>query len=322
MKKLFSILTALCLAAALSCALAEAGPSPEALARPEGPHESGLGFFAIGTAETSGVMFVVDEVGYDEGVLTISVSQRPNDGDTSLMDNQVDEPHDSADFQSELDKASQHGERVMGTLCDIASIKDGEGNELLKECKIERDRDGASLSAKFSVPLSLASDDADVTELDVELALGVNEDLSAHFDATGAMRFHVPVLAGASTRLLCVNPLSDVDELYLVKSAGAASVFLFFSPQEGDASPAEYALVGLRLADGQSIALDADNEDVSVSYASDLRRDEATGRYSLRLLLESESEPVGIRLRGSDGEGSFDVSLTDGAVTAVEDGEV
>ena len=148
------------------------------------------GYCVVGGTETGGVTFVVNDVHADADVLTISVMLLPNDDFTSVVDNQVDDADDSSALNDQIALASRYGDKVLGTLCDIADITDAEGNSLLTEYKVLGDRNGPAMVTVFSVYLSPESMRDEVL---VELVCGVNEDLNARFPQSDSIHLRVPL---------------------------------------------------------------------------------------------------------------------------------
>ncbi|NLO84451.1 MAG: hypothetical protein GX096_03345 [Clostridiales bacterium] len=153
--------------------------------------ENYLGYYSSGGTETKGVTFVISEVHYDEKELKISVIQLPNDDYTSVVDNSIEYSADNrGDFDREIETASQYGDKVLGTVCGISTITDGEGSNLFDECRISENRNGASMITEFyiySLPENLTG------EVNVELVFGVNEDLNYRFPMSDSIYITVPV---------------------------------------------------------------------------------------------------------------------------------
>lgn len=141
-------------------------------------------YYWIGGSETNGVTFVIQRVSYENSELNIRVIQLPNDEYTSIVDNQVDYPDDDKDFARKLEQASQYGETLLGTLCDIKTITDAEGNNLLNEYKVSCNRDEASLIYDFCIYLDLEAIEGSIN---IEFVFGVNEDLSSQFSMSDTM---------------------------------------------------------------------------------------------------------------------------------------
>ena len=156
---------------------------------PQDLPQNNFGCCRIGGTETTGATFVVNDVSYHADVLQIGVVQLPNDDDTSLVDNQVDAGPDDALLDQEIATASQYGSKILGTLCDILTITDENGNDILNQYSVSTQRSGASLADVFSVYLSPENT---VKEHHVELEFGVNEDLSSHFTMTDSLHLCVP----------------------------------------------------------------------------------------------------------------------------------
>lgn len=137
---------------------------------------------------TDGVTFAVTQATYDGAVLTIEVLLTPNDGNTALMDNQVEVPPDDSWFLKEKEEAAALGDMVLGVLCDLYSLTDEKGNKLADEYRCTPVRKGRTMTYTFEVPIANAPEVAHV-----ELAFGVNEDLGFHFERDVRLIFRVPL---------------------------------------------------------------------------------------------------------------------------------
>lgn len=175
MKKLM-ILLVLLISLPFGSSLAGKAPLP-----PDLP-ETYLALCSIRGTETNGATFAVTEAYRDGETVKITVAQLPNDGNTSLVDNQVEYPPDDPIFLRELEEASQHGEKVLGTVCDILSAVDENGVSLMDGYMTSCDRTGPSLTYQFCLSLPQGTDEARV-----ELIFGVNEDCGFRFTTLGKL---------------------------------------------------------------------------------------------------------------------------------------
>lgn len=166
------------------------------LSVPEGMPDNYLSYYWIGGAETNGATFVINAVTYNEYVLNIQVLQLPNDNYTALIDNQVDgDPF----LKSSIQTALKHGSKVLGTLCDVLSITDQKGNNVLCEYSISSDRKGSALSNEIRIFLPAESAKG---KLDILLVFGVNEDLSSIFPMSDSMELSVVLTEDSSVKLV------------------------------------------------------------------------------------------------------------------------
>ena len=134
--------------------------------------EDYIDFRCVDGDETSGVTFVLTEILFCDDVLQINVFQLPNDNGISLIDNQVDYGEDTTYLDKEINIASEYGDQVVGTICDIAYITDENGNNLLKEYSVSCNRIESSLHTQFHVYYLPAN-----IKMDVGLSFGVQENL-------------------------------------------------------------------------------------------------------------------------------------------------
>ena len=186
MKRIAAFLTTLAMLLCTSCSIAFAGEEDAALPVPGGMPEHYLGYTAVPGVETNGVTFVITRAHYHGHMLAISVLQLPNDGYTALIDNQVEDTEDTSQRDSEAALASQYGDTVIGTLCDISSITDEDGNIPYSGYGVaSQRRDGASLLTTFTI---FFPQDSTCEEVNVTFAFGVNEDLNYRFPAPGSLR--------------------------------------------------------------------------------------------------------------------------------------
>lgn len=81
---------------ALVAALLLLGAAASAEPLPEGVPETYLAACRVPGETTEGVTFAVTQAAYDGAVLTLKVLLTPNDGNTALMDNQVEVPRRTA----------------------------------------------------------------------------------------------------------------------------------------------------------------------------------------------------------------------------------
>ena len=186
MKKMFSLLTVLVLILCIPCSISLAEKSDISQAVPENISAAYLGFRSIDGTETKGVTFAVSEVSYDydADVLQISITQLPNDDYTALMDNQVDYTSDPNLLDSEIAIAAEYGDTVLGTLCDILTITDENGDNLFESYRVLGDRHGSAMATIFHIFLPPKNA---IQEITVELAFGVNEDLNSLFPMSDSM---------------------------------------------------------------------------------------------------------------------------------------
>lgn len=178
MKKSLSLMIVLALVSRVSIGPSLADENPMESSLLKGMPEKYEAICTVEGTETKGVTFVVSEVLHDEEALKIRVLQFPNDEDTSIIDNQVEDISNSNYLDTELNHASQYGNKVLGTVCDILSITDAEGNNLIKEYKVSLIRNGASLETVFYIYFLPEN-----TEISIELFCGVNEDLNNRFSS-------------------------------------------------------------------------------------------------------------------------------------------
>lgn len=157
---------------------------------PEGMPETYLAACRVEGETTGGVTFAVTEAAYDGALLTLEVLMVPNDGDTALMDNQVEMPADDSWFVEEKETAAALGDRVLGVACDIAGLTDQKGNNLVMEYRCTPARRGRAMTYTFEVPV-----DSAFGEAQVELYFGVNEDLGFRFEQDARLLLSVPLLA-------------------------------------------------------------------------------------------------------------------------------
>ena len=163
-------------------ATASAAPLPEGMAY--------LAACRVEGETTGGVTFAVTEAAYDGAVLTLKVLLTPNDGNTALMDNQVEVPPEDSWFLKEREKAAALGDRVLGVACDIGGLTDEKGNNLALEYRCTPARRGRTMTYTFEVPLKNAPEAAQV-----ELYFGVNEDLGFRFEQDACLLLRVPLIA-------------------------------------------------------------------------------------------------------------------------------
>ncbi|MEG0504662.1 MAG: hypothetical protein RR547_08470, partial [Raoultibacter sp.] len=204
MRKFQSLLLILILVFCASYHLSFAEEEIIELTVPNQMPENYLGFYSIGGLETNGVTFVVSEVYYDKYVLKISVMRLPNDDYTSVVDNQIENTADSTYIEREIEEASQYGSKILGTLCDISTITDANGNDLFDEYKVVGDRHGPSLTDDFYIYFS---PETTMDVINVKLIFGVNEECKYRFPMSDSMSLSIPVLEHASTREVPIKPI-------------------------------------------------------------------------------------------------------------------
>lgn len=173
---------------ALVAALLLLGAAASAAPLPEGM--TYLAACRVEGETTGGVTFAVTQEAYDGAVLTLKVLLTPNDGNTALMDNQVEVPPEDSWFLREKEKAAALGDRVLGVVCDIGGLTDEKGNNLAMEYSSTTAREGRTMTYTFEVPLKNAPETAQV-----ELYFGVNEDLGFRFEQDARLLLRVPLLA-------------------------------------------------------------------------------------------------------------------------------
>lgn len=157
------------------------------------PLPEGMAYLAACRVEgetTGGVTFAVTQAAYDGAVLTLEVLLTPNDGNTALMDNQVELPPEDSWFLKEREKAAALGDRVLGVVCDIGGLTDEKGNNLAMEYSSTTAREGRTMTYTFEVPIQSA-----FGEVQVELYFGVNEDLGFRFEQDACLLLRVPLFA-------------------------------------------------------------------------------------------------------------------------------
>lgn len=190
MKKTRLLLAILMLITSIPYGLSLAEKDVNELSMPKAMPENNFGYCWIGGTETEGATFVIDDVNYNDHVLRISVIQLPNDDYTALVDRQVDAGPDDVLLDKEIATASQYGSKILGTLCDILTISDEKGNNLMSQYSVSSERSGASLANVFDV---YVSPENTISEINVELEFGVNEDLSSLFPMSDSVNLHIPV---------------------------------------------------------------------------------------------------------------------------------
>lgn len=129
--------------------------------------------------ETKGVTFVVSEMVYDGEALRISVLQLPNDDDVAIIDSQVEDESNKNHLDDAIETATPYGDKISGTVCDIWSITDTDGNNLIREYKATLYRNGASLETVFEIYFLPEN-----TEIAIELFCGIDEDLDSRCSAS------------------------------------------------------------------------------------------------------------------------------------------
>ena len=173
---------------ALVAALLLLGAAASAAPLPEGM--TYLAACRVEGETTEGVTFAVTQAAYDGAVLTLKVLLTPNDGNTALMDNQVEVPPEDSWFLKEREKAAALGDRVLGVACDLCGLTDQKGNNLALEYRCTPARRGRTMTYTFEVPLKNAPEAAQV-----ELYFGVNEDLGFRFEQDACLLLRVPLFA-------------------------------------------------------------------------------------------------------------------------------
>ena len=173
---------------ALVAALLLLGATASAAPLPEGM--TYLAACRVEGETTEGVTFAVTEAAYDGALLTLKVLLTPNDGNTALMDNQVELPPEDSWFLKEREKAAALGDRVLGVVCDLCGLTDQKGNNLALEYRCTPARRGRTMTYTFEVPIQSAFGEAQV-----ELYFGVNEDLGFRFEQDARLLLRVPLPA-------------------------------------------------------------------------------------------------------------------------------
>jgi len=204
MKKRSSFLIILLLSVQIFCGISLAEETSLGALPLKNMPENPLGVCPVSGLKTNGVTFVVDKVHYDHDAhtLEINVLQLPNDDYTAVMDNQVENPNDTSQLDSEMAQLSLHGYTALGTVCDILTITDAKGHSLFQEYKITESRPALpSLNTHFTIFLPA---DEIPTEINVELALGVNEDLRHRFPSEGSLhiKYSLPGENGEKAALI------------------------------------------------------------------------------------------------------------------------
>lgn len=118
------------------------------------------------------------------------MTQLPNDDFTALVDNQAEYPPGDPDFRKEIETASQYGEKVLGTLCDILTITDEKGENMLYQYRISTTRAAAALINEFYIILPPENT---AKAINAELAVGVNEDLNCRFPLSSSIPLTIPI---------------------------------------------------------------------------------------------------------------------------------
>ncbi|MEG0491844.1 MAG: hypothetical protein RR696_01445 [Clostridia bacterium] len=81
--------------------------------------------------------------------------------------------------------------KLLGTLCDISSITDEKGNNLLQEYKISTERDAALLTYEFTIYLASKNE---IQGVNIDFVFGVNEDLSSRFSMSDRLLLSLSLL--------------------------------------------------------------------------------------------------------------------------------
>lgn len=131
-----------------------------------------------------GVTFTIQSAKYDqaEKALVIQVSTEASAPSVALIDNQVEVQPEDTHWQREVQQASQYGKALRGILCDISTITDDIGNDLLKEYRVTPTRSGAALDYTFAIYKL-----PEGSKVNVTFSFGVNESLDSHFSLFDAM---------------------------------------------------------------------------------------------------------------------------------------
>ncbi|MEG1014323.1 MAG: hypothetical protein RSI33_08750 [Clostridia bacterium] len=291
MRKFQSLLLILILVFCASYHLSFAEEEMIELTVPNQMPENYLAFDSIGGLETNGVTFVVSEVYYNEYVLKISVMRLPNDDYTSVVDNQVENTADSTYIEREIEEASQYGSKILGTLCDISTITDANGNDLFEEYKVVGDRHGPSLTDDFYIYFS---PETTMDVINVKLIFGVNEDCKYRFPFYDSMSLSIPVLEHASTRAFPIKPIKEADlnitEMLVTKSSSDTNIYLYFNQQvlENISTYFRYELVSICTDNGISSFRLRDQEK-DILY--DVNIEKGT------VILSDENNPKGVTLK-------------------------
>ncbi|MEF9880430.1 MAG: hypothetical protein RSE18_17795 [Acinetobacter sp.] len=291
MRKFQSLLLILILVFCASYHLSFAEEEMIELTVPNQMPENYLAFDSIGGLETNGVTFVVSEVYYNEYVLKISVMRLPNDDYTSVVDNQVENTADSTYIEREIEEASQYGSKILGTLCDISTITDANGNDLFEEYKVVGDRHGPSLTDDFYIYFS---PETTMDVINVKLIFGVNEDCKYRFPMSDSMSLSIPVLEHASTRAFPIKPIKEADlnitEMLVTKSSSHTNIYLYFNQQvlENISTYFRYELVSICTDNGISSFRLRDQEK-DILY--DVNIEKGT------VILSDENNPKGVTLK-------------------------
>lgn len=180
-----TLLIALMLLITIPCSISFAQEDVIELSVPDNMPESYVGYYWIGGKETNGATFVICDVEYTEPILKLCVIQIPNDDYTSLADTQADV---GPSLASKAKIASQYEDQVLGTLCDILTLTDGNGNNILKEYSVSYDQNGSSLIKEFHIDLPSENIQG---EIYIELIFGVNEDRSGQFPMSDSMELSI-----------------------------------------------------------------------------------------------------------------------------------
>lgn len=187
MKKLLMVLCFCVMISAIPYTLSFAQESVMETLLPQNIPEDYMAFRCVDGNETSGVMFVLTEILFCDDVLQINVFQLPNDNGISLIDNQVDYGEDTTYLDKEIKIASEYGDQVLGTICDIAYITDENGNNLLTEYSASCNRIGSSLHTQFHVYYLPAN-----IKMDVGLSFGVQENLDNRIFIDNELHMKIP----------------------------------------------------------------------------------------------------------------------------------
>ena len=94
-------------------------------------------------------------------------------------------------FAKEKETALLYGEKLLGTLCDVLSITDENGNDLLQQYKVSVERNAASLTYEFVIDLPSGKK---IHDVNIAFAFGVNEDLSSHFSMSDSTMLNISLL--------------------------------------------------------------------------------------------------------------------------------
>ncbi len=186
-------------------------------------------------SRTGGATFVVHSICYDGYSLNISVSQLPNDENTSLMDNEVLNPDNERKML--IDEAARYGETVIGTYCSI-TIEDAAGNKvkpLFERASYQRFDSDILTTFCVVFPSQKA-----LEELNVELNFGIDESVSSNFSAAEPMYFSIPVLDRPDIKRITIDTNKEtigLKEIFIAQTPTHAAIYAYSADEANPRHP-------------------------------------------------------------------------------------